>query len=1437
MGLLLELGGSVLSAANIALEIVVSAPQTATPVFSPVAGTYGSGQTVTITCSTPGPTIYYTTDGTTPTTISPIYVNPIVISTTTQLKAIATATGYTQSNVQSGTYTITGTQCATPTSSPASGTYATTQTVTLSCSTPVSTIYYTVNGTQPTTSSPIYSSPLTVSATETIKAIATASGFTQSNTLSATYTITAAQAGTPTFSPVGGSYTTTQTVTIFCTSPSPTIYYTTNGTTPTTGSTVYTGPFTVSATETIKAIATSSGLATSNVGTANYIVGATLYDGVIKISGSKVVNNVNQTLQLRGANFSGLENSAAQGQTPDWADGGYLAPNWSTYATWAPNIVRIPLNALSFLAQTGYLTTNVQYFQILSGTITSSGGTLVTAWPLTSGTYPISLNGIQQNPLTVTCTNGSNVVGALSSQWTQATGNYSIGSSGLSALMTLGSTTVGNLPSNWTQASGTYGVNFSANAGPLTTMTATNGSTAVTWGRIDQTGNNTTPPAVTVSGNSVVYCTAIGWGASRAADFNGTYKATIQTAISNARANNCYIIFDLHWTAPQMTIGGVTNYLMPLGQSAFIDTTGQAFWTAFYNWLVATYGAGNFQDMVFELYNEPYLNQNGYYITTTSGGTTSVAANVAIGTGAWSSCLINQSQGGTNYILGYSWQVIGYQTIATALRGLGCTNILLTNGNDYSQQLQNYAQWKITDSLNQTGYGWHPYPAGSPNSAGVYPNGNVWPRIGSDSGGNTNLAFQWANAILAAGYPVFITEYGGISGVGVTTLPQEQADATLDMWARVNNVPAVAWEFTATRSYGTTSPANGGPYLTVRNSAGNAVLPITGHGYTVNKYMTRAKAPMTCLTRSGITGQASSGTTTTMTDSLANWLTNQWVGATFVDNFTGQSGAITANTANTLTFSAISTAVAANDGYSILTAQIVPYVNNAQYPAANVTNPSGNVIYQSTSTMPSYVAFDLTNFINSGGNSIYLAWYNDYTYDYNAYAVNPGNPYYNVPGSYTIDVNTAASGTYPTTGWTTLYTVTGNNFNRAHFLVAMGTNNWVRLNCTVINGGSGNNRLGLKMDLYDASYGATDGLFIAGDSITANGMAYNGTSKDSISNYACGQLGTQTTTASSLGCPGYYNGYPLPYINGGMAGWTTSNYLAVFSSYLSIFPGLYVGLALGTNDLPTGSGGVSTYTSNMTNMINQIIAAGKIPLLATMVYSPDTNESLQHSNGYVAFWPAENALLQLGGVVPGPNFRKFFYGYVSIAATGPVGSIGSGSNGITGVSSSAGNTTITDTTQYWANNVHTNFTLNNLTRGTVSTVISNTSNTITFANPPTAPQAGDIYNLTYQNYTATGGSMTTLTDTTQAWPTNLYQYSYVCNVTRGTYAQVLSNNANTLTFAAMSTANQSGDIYSLNGQNMVTYGIDGSDGLHPGTNGQRGQRILWAQAIAAAGVT
>jgi hypothetical protein len=87
----------------------IGTSQVAAPTFSPAAGTYTSAQTVTISTTTGGASIRYTTDGVTaPTeTVGTLYSGPVPVSVTTTLKAIAYKSGFSDSKVATGIYTIT----------------------------------------------------------------------------------------------------------------------------------------------------------------------------------------------------------------------------------------------------------------------------------------------------------------------------------------------------------------------------------------------------------------------------------------------------------------------------------------------------------------------------------------------------------------------------------------------------------------------------------------------------------------------------------------------------------------------------------------------------------------------------------------------------------------------------------------------------------------------------------------------------------------------------------------------------------------------------------------------------------------------------------------------------------------------------------------------------------------------------------------------------------------------------------------------------------------------------------------------------------------------------------------------------------------------------------------------------------------------------------
>ncbi len=167
------------------LTISTEAPAVLAPTFSPVAGTYTEIQNVTITCATEGATIYYTTDGSTPTNESEEYTEVITVSENTTIKAIAYV-GTETSAVATAEYVINLPSVAAPTFNPAAGTYTEAQNVTIACETEGASILYklTENGEWQA-----YTTVLTISETTTVWAKATKTGFNDSEVATATYTI------------------------------------------------------------------------------------------------------------------------------------------------------------------------------------------------------------------------------------------------------------------------------------------------------------------------------------------------------------------------------------------------------------------------------------------------------------------------------------------------------------------------------------------------------------------------------------------------------------------------------------------------------------------------------------------------------------------------------------------------------------------------------------------------------------------------------------------------------------------------------------------------------------------------------------------------------------------------------------------------------------------------------------------------------------------------------------------------------------------------------------------------------------------------------------------------------------------------------------------------------------------------------------------------
>ena len=147
----------------------------ATPVPDVAGGTYNTkDQTVTLSSATPGATLYYTLDGSPPDNTSTLYTAPITVSNDVTISAIAYFGAFDPSDVWVGTYTFVA---GTPVLTPPAGSYATGPSVTLTSVTPGAAIYYTTDGNTPDETSTLYTAPIAVNASQTLSAVAVATGY------------------------------------------------------------------------------------------------------------------------------------------------------------------------------------------------------------------------------------------------------------------------------------------------------------------------------------------------------------------------------------------------------------------------------------------------------------------------------------------------------------------------------------------------------------------------------------------------------------------------------------------------------------------------------------------------------------------------------------------------------------------------------------------------------------------------------------------------------------------------------------------------------------------------------------------------------------------------------------------------------------------------------------------------------------------------------------------------------------------------------------------------------------------------------------------------------------------------------------------------------------------------------------------------------------
>jgi hypothetical protein len=209
-------------------------------------------------------------------------------------------------------------------------------------------------------------------------------------------------------------------------------------------------------------------------------------------------------------------------------------------------------------------------------------------------------------------------------------------------------------------------------------------------------------------------------------DPGGNYQTTVQQTVHDAHAAGFYVILDLHWTAP------TTN--KALAQQAMPTTDHDLdFWTS-----VAT-TFKNDPGVIFELFNEPFQYQDYYdgdpLTAIYKGGPINV---------------IKYLTGGAAYTAACKSPVASFTQMLAAVRAAGATNVVLIGGYDWCSAMDCWLALAPKDP--QVGASWHPYPG--------QPQLTSWPQD------KTSVP-----AILAAGYPVVVTETGDHNAAGTVGAP------------------------------------------------------------------------------------------------------------------------------------------------------------------------------------------------------------------------------------------------------------------------------------------------------------------------------------------------------------------------------------------------------------------------------------------------------------------------------------------------------------------------------------------------------------------------------------------------------------------------------------------------------------------------------------------
>jgi hypothetical protein len=465
----------------------------------------------------------------------------------------------------------------------------------------------------------------------------------------------------PAISPPGGTYPNSQSVSLSTQTPGATIYYSTDGSIPTTSSAAYASPISISASKTLQAISSAAGLQPSAVASAKFTIEqaisstTTNYDGVISVSGAALINGANATIQLRGTNIQDYAQCMISGSSD--ASGGAIGgndqahgPNTAFLANWKMNAIRIGINEASWLGYECYTT--------------AANGDGSTGW-------------INPDPYS-----GANSYAAQITAQIEA-----LNAIGCYVILTLAFSNPGR--------SAPLGQDFMANQDNSISCWQ---SLAATYGYPNGTALKRN--GGTVDDRSVIF--ELYNEPAMYGEDSGTWNLLMNGGLyNNGYFANYYGALGLPYTAvfpfPCQTPVG-TGFIPGEAVTVNGSTVGQVL--CYYRNTTSGLPSSGSQSV--------HIFING----------SANAPNVVTG-----DIVTGSKSGTTATITGpYGWYVAGHSQMLAAIRAAGASNVCLLSGDQYCQDLSGWAAYAPSDSTAPAGYSgsgwkpqigacWHPYPA------------------------------------------------------------------------------------------------------------------------------------------------------------------------------------------------------------------------------------------------------------------------------------------------------------------------------------------------------------------------------------------------------------------------------------------------------------------------------------------------------------------------------------------------------------------------------------------------------------------------------------------------------------------------------------------------------------------------------------------------------